>query len=121
MSLHRAGHGAYASYATGFILSLVLTFAAYFLVTGHAFSTQTIVIAIVALAIAQLLVQLLFFLHLGAEPRPRWNLMVMLFAVMVLVIVVFGSLWIMSNLNYHMMMSPSETNEYIMEDEGIHR
>ena len=119
MSTKSTGHGTYASYVVGFISSLILTFGAYSLVARHILATQPLIITIVSLAIAQLLVQLIFFLHLNAESKPRWNLVVLLFAVMVLVILVFGSLWIMSNLNHHM-MSPSDTTNYIIHDEGIH-
>jgi cytochrome o ubiquinol oxidase operon protein cyoD len=72
------------------------------------------------LAVGQLLVQLGLFLHMGSEPKPRWNLMATLFSLMVVIIVVGGSLWIMNNLNYNM-MSPSDTDNAIMHDEGIHK
>ncbi len=72
-----------------------------------------------ALAVTQLLVQLLFFLHLGRESKPRWNLIVLAFAVMVVVIVVFGSLWIMKNLQYnHGHQTPEETDKFLIHDEG---
>jgi cytochrome o ubiquinol oxidase operon protein cyoD len=53
-----------------------------------------------------------FFLHLGRESKPRWNLNALLFAVLVVVIIVFGSLWIMHNLNYHM-QNPQQINKYL--------
>ena len=52
--------------------------------------------------LAQFFTQLLFFLHLGRETKPRWKLLVFLFMTMIVAILVFGSLWIMYNLNYHM-------------------
>jgi cytochrome o ubiquinol oxidase operon protein cyoD len=112
--------GTVRSYTTGFGLSLILTIGAYLLVAHDVFSGWSLVFALAGLAIAQLLVQLIFFLHLGRESRPRWNLTVMLFAVMVVSIVVFGSLWIMKNLNYnHMHGQPaSESNKFIIHDEG---
>jgi heme/copper-type cytochrome/quinol oxidase subunit 4 len=75
-----------------------------------------------SLAIAQLITQLLFFLHLEKEPKPRWNLLVLSFAVTVAVILVFGSLWIMQNLNYrHGGHNGSQYSEAeIIEDEGFH-
>jgi cytochrome o ubiquinol oxidase operon protein cyoD len=74
-----------------------------------------LVAVIVGLAIIQLFVQLFFFLHLGEESKPRWNLMVLLFAAMVVIIVVFGSLWIMNNLNYNMM--PDMNNKTELQDQ----
>jgi cytochrome o ubiquinol oxidase subunit IV len=118
VSRHGAHRGNLRSYSTGFILSLILTFAAYILVVENVFSGWVLFSALVGLAISQLLVQLIFFLHLGSESKPRWNLLVFLFMLLVLIILVFGSLWIMNNLNYHN-MSPSDTNKYVEDEELI--
>ncbi len=122
-----AGRGSLVSYVVGFVSSLVLTLAAYLLVlrhvhSGHLWPSRHWLLAagVVVLAIVQLVVQLVFFLHLSRESKPRWNLTVLLFAALVLLIVVFGSLWIMNNLNYHM-VSPSRTDEQIFRDEGVYR
>jgi cytochrome o ubiquinol oxidase operon protein cyoD len=117
---HGAGHGSLNSYVVGFLLSIVLTLVAYFMVTEQVLEGRTLLLGIVGLAVAQLLVQLIFFLHLGRESRPRWNLTVFFFMLIVLTILVAGTLWIMENLDYHM-MSPMETDQYIMEEEGIYR
>jgi cytochrome o ubiquinol oxidase operon protein cyoD len=113
-----AARGSLASYFIGFVLSLGLTVAAYLIVVNHALSGTWLPIALVTLGVLQLFVQLLFFLHLGRESRPRWNLIVLAFAVIVVGILVAGSLWIMSNLNYHM-MSPAQTDQFIIKDEGV--
>lgn len=113
-------HGSYMSYIIGFLLSLEFTIAAYLLATNRNLEKQLVIPAIVGLAIAQLLVQLVFFLHLGKESRPRWNLTVLLFAALVVLILVFGSLWIMNNLNYPT-MSPAETDKYLIKEEAISR
>ena len=114
--------GTYKSYTVGFILSLVLTFAAFGAVWAHQhqglLSTPLLVAALLLLAAAQLMVQLLFFLHIGSETKPRWNMASLLFAVLVLIIIVGGSVWIMNNLNYHM-MSPDATEEFLIKDEGF--
>ncbi|HUC20924.1 MAG TPA: cytochrome o ubiquinol oxidase subunit IV [Candidatus Polarisedimenticolaceae bacterium] len=113
-----AGQGTLTTYVIGFVLSLALTLEAYALVINHVLSGSWLLAAIMATAVVQLMVQLIFFLHLGSESKPKWNLVVFLFMLMVLFILVLGSLWIMHNLNYHM-MSPAETNTYIIHDEGI--
>ncbi len=117
---HDTTHGSVRSYTIGFVLSLVLTLTAYLLVVNDVFSSWTLVGVLATLAITQLVVQLIYFLHLGRESRPRWNLTVMSFAVMVVVILVFGSLWIMKNLQYNHThtMSPSDTTKFIIHDEG---
>lgn len=109
--------GSLYSYVIGFILSLILTGVAYIIVTKHIFTGNELVTAIIALAIAQVLTQLFFFLHLGRETKPRWKLVVLLFMLLVLGILVFGSLWIMQNLNYN--MTPQDVTNYIIRDEGI--
>jgi len=114
----KTAHGSVTSYVTGFVLSVIVTVAAYLAVVNDVLTSQTLMIVIVGLAIVQLLVQLVFFLHLGQESKPRWKSIVFLFMLVVLVILVFGSLWIMNNLNYHM-RATTETDSFIIEDEGI--
>ncbi len=121
VSSHDASHGTFRSYTTGFILSLILTLIAYALVRGHishnTFSHAFVMSAIVALAIIQLLVQLIYFFHLGRESKPRWNLVVLIFAAMVIIIIVGGSIWIMNNLSYK--MTPTQINKYINHQDGL--
>lgn len=112
------GHGTILSYSIGFIVSLELTLGSYLLVVHQALASNRLIFTIIALAIAQLLVQLVFFLHLGSESKPRWNLVVFSFAVTVVLILVIGSLWIMNHLSYHNINS-SQTNTSIIKDEGI--
>jgi cytochrome o ubiquinol oxidase operon protein cyoD len=116
--IQEASHGSIGSYLAGFVLSLMLTMTAYLLVLRHvnthhaAISHGTLMFMLVGLALTQLLVQLIFFLHLDRESKSRWNMTVLLFAVTVVVIIVFGSLWIMNNLNYHH-PSNEQINKYI--------
>lgn len=112
--------GSVRTYIVGFVASVGLTVLAYGAITGHWFTHRDRIAFIAALAAIQLYIQLICFLHVNRESRPRWNLMMLLFAVLVVGIVVLGSLWIMDNLNYNMMhMSPEETNIYLHEHEGI--
>ncbi len=109
--------GSYKSYIIGFISSLILTLAAFYMVTQHAaFSTSYVILTIVLLAVAQLILQLVFFLHLGRSPKNRSNLLVFWFMLMVVFIIIGGSLWIMQNLNYHVNAHDSE--KFIIKDEG---
>jgi len=96
-------HGTKRSAAIGFFWSILLTFAAYLLVVEKWLSGPILLIALMTLAFFQLLVQLLFFLHMGHEPKPRWNLLVFSLMAIILVVIVLGSLWIMYNLDYRMM------------------
>ncbi|HVX58500.1 MAG TPA: cytochrome o ubiquinol oxidase subunit IV [Candidatus Saccharimonadales bacterium] len=122
MREEQRSHGSLTSYTVGFILSLVLTLGAYFLTqhhvnSGHVSPSDSVMkIALLALAVAQLYVQLFFFLHLGREAKPRWRSMAFAFALLVVLIVVIGSLWIMDNLNYR--MSPQQINNYLKDQNG---
>lgn len=115
-------------YLIGFLLSVALTLAAFLLVqahveSGHSFFSNHNLLSysLISLAIIQMVVQLLFFLHVGKESKPKWNLMALVFAVGVVVILVFGSLWIMKNLDYHHGMTPEQTDKYLLEDEGVQK
>ena len=114
--------GSVWAYVTGFVLSLALTMTAYLAVrhhigTHHVFPRDSAMIAILAaLAVTQLFAQLVFFLHLNRESRPRWNLLVFMLMALVLVIVVGGSLWIMNNLNYN--VSSKQASQYLKDQES---
>ena len=120
VSHHESGHGSVLSYTVGYALSIVLTLVAYYVASKQVTTGWALIYALCALAVAQLFVQLSFFLHLGRESKPRWNLTVFLFALMVVIILVFGSLWIMKNLSYdHEHLSPEQLNQTIIKDEGL--
>ncbi len=108
--------GMLASYIIGFAFSIGLTLVAYLGVTHNWFSNGTPSIALLVLAILQLVVQLFFFLHVGRETRPRWRLFTLFLAITVILIVVIGSIWIMYNLNYRML--PSEMERYMQRQDG---
>lgn len=106
--------GKLASYITGFFLSVVFTIIPFYIVYEHLLIGWAMVAALVVFAILQLFIQLIFFLHIGEESKPRFNLMSALFAGLVVVIVVIGSLWIMNNLDYN--MSSTEMEQYMFEE-----
>jgi cytochrome o ubiquinol oxidase operon protein cyoD len=106
-------------YIFGFLASVGLTLFAYFSVVNKTFSGWTLALIIVSLAVVQLVVQLIFFLHIGDDSRPRWKAITFLFALVILLIIVVGSVWIMHNLNYNMMPSDVEMKEYMDDQQGI--
>jgi len=109
--------GSITSYIIGFVLSVALTLGAYYLVVNHVLDGTKLLATIVGLAIAQLIVQLIFFLHMNKEAKPRWNLMVFSFMVLVVFIVVIGSIWVMYNLDYNMMPKEELEQHMIHESE----
>jgi len=115
--LDASNHGSLSTYVIGFVLSLILTYQAYVIVAHHMVSRSSAVPIIIVLAIIQLFVQLVFFLHLNKGSKPRWNLTVLMFAALVVVILVLGSIWIMSHLNYNTM--PQDILQYTQQQEAI--
>ncbi len=96
-------HGTLKAYVVGFVGSIVLTMCSFLLVIARPFSGPLLIYTITGLALAQAIFQLLFFLHLGQEAKPRWESFVFYFMVLVLFIIAIGSLWIMSDLNDRVM------------------
>lgn len=106
-------------YGLGFIISLLLTFSSYILVVTLELNGMTIMITIGALALIQLVVQLIFFLHLLEEKQPKWRMVSFIAMGLILAIIVIGSIWIMYHLNYNMLMfSPEEKTIYVLENDG---
>lgn len=108
-------------YIGGFIAALSLTGLAFLLAMSKIMAGGWLVASLITLAVIQLMVQLVFFLHVGNEARPRWNLIALIFMLIILIVIVGGSLWIMNNLNYNMMMTPEQMEEYmkVQRDKGF--
>lgn len=90
----------------GLIGSLILTLAAYFLIVNPDFfhlDKNLAILIIVAFAIVQAVIQLIFFLNVWREKGPPWNLAVFLSTLSILLIIVIFSIWIMHHLDYNMM------------------
>lgn len=100
-----AAYGTYKSYIVGFLLSITLTLIAFYVVGYHVFSMMHTFVVIAALALLQLYVQLVFFLHLSTHSKARWNLVSAVFTLLVVFILAAGTLWIMYNLYTNMGMS----------------
>lgn len=115
---HRHAPVQYISYVVGFLISLLTTLLAYFIVVNRLWTPEVLVYAVLGIAVVQLVVQVVFFLHIGRG--SRWKLLTFLFTILVVGVVVVGSIWIMDNLNYNMMdMSPDQMQQYMSENEGI--
>ena len=98
-----AAYGTYKTYIRGFVFSVIITTIAFVLVGFKVFSPIVLCVAVAVLALAQLFVQLVYFLHLSTDSQARWNLVSAIFAVMVVAIILAGTMWIMFDL-YVMMM-----------------
>ena len=108
----------YKSYVVGFVLSIITTLLAYVFVVNELWPPQALVYIVLAIAVVQLIVQMVFFLHLGRG--SRWKALTFYFTLLIVAIVVVGTIWIMNNLDYNMMrMSPDEMKEYMHKNQGM--
>jgi cytochrome o ubiquinol oxidase subunit IV len=103
-----ASHGTFKSYMTGFVLSVVLTAIPFWLVMAKVFESPVTTAALVmALGAIQIVVHMIYFLHMDTRSEGGWNFMALMFTGVLVVIALSGSLWVMHNLNVNMMpMSP---------------
>ena len=98
-------HASVKSYLVGFVLSILLTAIPFGLVMDHAhygFGQETVLAAILLLAVVQVFVHVVYFLHMDRSAEQRWNVVAFAFTVMILGIVVTGSVWIMHNATSNM-------------------
>jgi cytochrome o ubiquinol oxidase subunit IV len=98
-----ASQGSLKSYLTGFLLSLMLTAIPFALVMSGAWSSRGALAGIFSAGLVQILVHLHYFLHLDASSAARWNLLALIFTLLIMILFVGGTLWIMYTLNYRMM------------------
>lgn len=101
---HDEGHGSLRDYVWGFVLSVILTAIPFWLVMSGAIPDKsTTALVITGFAAVQIVVHMIFFLHMNARAEGGWNLLALLFTVVLVVIVLSGSLWVMYHLNHNMM------------------
>ncbi|MEK8131651.1 cytochrome o ubiquinol oxidase subunit IV [Paenibacillus filicis] len=88
-------HGSLKSYTIGFLCSILLTVIPIAIVLNGWLEGMTRSIVLMVAGVLQLGVQLLFFMHLREEKKPRYNLISLLLGLVILVVIVAGSMWIM--------------------------
>jgi cytochrome o ubiquinol oxidase operon protein cyoD len=91
------------TYLIGLGLAALLTAASFYMVFTHVIWQPAIPIALVALAVAQIGVHLVFFLHLTTAPDNTNNVLALVFGVLIVTLIIGGSLWIMDHMNDRMM------------------
>jgi cytochrome o ubiquinol oxidase operon protein cyoD len=99
-----AVHFTLRGYVTGFVAAVILTAIPFWLVMGRTFGSSSITAAVIlAFAAVQIVVHMVYFLHMSPKSEGGWNLLALLFTVMLVVIALSGSLWVMYHLNHNMM------------------
>jgi cytochrome o ubiquinol oxidase operon protein cyoD len=97
------GHGSLKDYTIGFILSVILTAIPFWLVMAKVLPSNYTGIVLLAFAAVQVVVHMIYFLHMNSKVEHGWSMMTMIFTVIVLFIMLAGSIWVMYHMNANMM------------------
>jgi cytochrome o ubiquinol oxidase subunit IV len=99
-----APHVSLGGYVTGFVLSVILTAIPFWLVMNKVIpSSGMTAFVILSFAVVQIIVHMIFFLHLNTKSEQGWNMLALIFTLVLVVILLAGSLWVMHHLNTNMM------------------
>ena len=97
-------HFSLRGYAIGFLLSVVLTAIPFWLVMAKVLPSATVTgIVLVAFAVAQILVHMVYFLHMNGKVEGGWTMLSTIFTVVFVAIAIAGTLWVMFHMNANMM------------------
>jgi cytochrome o ubiquinol oxidase subunit IV len=99
--------GSIATYTVGLAFALLLTAASFIVSQTNLLWEPGVPAGLAVLAIAQMGVHLVFFLHISTGPDNTNNVIALAFGVLIVTLVVSGSLWIMANLNSNMLPPPA--------------
>jgi cytochrome o ubiquinol oxidase operon protein cyoD len=98
-----SSHGSYKSYMIGFVLSVILTAIPFAAVMTHALPKDMTLLVVLVTAVVQVLVHLVYFLHLDRTSEQRWNVIAFVFSALIIAFLVGLSLWIMFSIHHFMM------------------
>ncbi len=96
-------HGDVRTYVVGFLLSVILTAGPFALIMSGVWPASLAVPAAMAFAAVQIIVHLVYFLHMNSASTRSWNMAALVFTVIIVAIVLAGSLWVMYHMNANMM------------------
>lgn len=97
-------HGSLRDYLIGFTLSVVLTAVPFWLVMDDVLESKGLTaIIILAFAMVQIVVHVIYFLHMTSSAEEGWSIMALIFTLVVILIALAGSLWVMHHLNTNTM------------------
>lgn len=106
---HEAGHGSFKGYMTGFILSVILTAIPFWLVMAGVLESKLLTaVLVMGIGVVQILVHMIYFLHMNPRSEGGWTLMALIFTLIIVGIALAGSLWVMHHLNANMMPMTQE-------------
>jgi len=111
-----ASHSTLKGYMTGFFLAVFLTAIPFWLVMGKVIpNSQTLAIVVLFFAAIQIVVHMIYFLHMNTKSEGGWNMLALIFTLVLVVITLTGSIWVMFHMNANMMpgMSHDMTEQQV--------
>jgi len=106
---HTANHGTLNSYIIGFVLAVILTAIPFWLVMTKVIEkSSTAGIVLLVLAAVQVVVHMVYFLHMNSKSEGGWTILALIFTLTLVVILLAGSVWVMYHLNQNMMPSMNQ-------------
>jgi cytochrome o ubiquinol oxidase operon protein cyoD len=96
----------YMSYTVGLVLAILATIASFVVAQTNLLWPPGIPVGLIVLALAQIGIHLVFFLHLGSSADSTNNILALAFGVLIVFLIITGSIWIVANLNNNMMPMP---------------
>ncbi len=99
-----SAHGSLSEYMVGLSLSIILTAIPFAIVMSGSLNETTSIVLILLCAVGQVMVQLVFFLHMNTSSEQMWNSVSAVFVILLVMILIVGSVWIMQHLNHNMLM-----------------
>ena len=103
-------HATFSGYMTGFVLAVILTIIPFWVVMAKVFEqSSSAAVVILGLAAVQIVVHMIYFLHMNTKSEGGWNMLALVFTIVLVLITLSGSIWIMYHLNDNMMplMNPA--------------
>ncbi len=104
-------HASMRDYAIGFVLSIILTAIPFWLVMARPLDGGITAVLIMAFAVVQIVVHMVYFLHMTPKAEGGWSLTTLVFTIIVVGIMLAGSLWVMHHLNTNMMPMPHDVRQ----------
>ncbi|UPG85926.1 cytochrome o ubiquinol oxidase subunit IV [Luteibacter aegosomatis] len=113
-----APHSTLKGYMTGFFLAVVLTAIPFWLVMGKVIpDAQTLAVVLLIFGAIQIVVHMIYFLHMDTKAQGGWNMLALIFTLVLVVITLSGSIWVMYHMNANMM--PGMTHDMTQQVKNL--
>ena len=111
-------HSSMREYVIGFVLSVILTAIPFWLVMADVISNRTVAVLVLGgFAVVQILVHMVYFLHMNGKVEGGWTMLSTIFTVVFVAIAIAGTLWVMFHMHSNMMPSPNQYQQNLQHQQ----